>query len=142
MPGASLAKELPARVISASARHDSAIHHVGGSAVYVDDIREPEGTLHVAVGGAPTARGRIKRVDLDKVRAAPGVIAVLTASDIPGVNDVSPVKGDDPMLAEDKVEFHGQVVFAVVAVTREAARRAARLGAVEIDAETPLVTVD
>ena len=105
-------------------KHDSAVRHVSGSAVYVDDIREPEGTLHIAPGGAPVARGRIKVLDLDAVRAAPGVVAVLTAADIPGVNDVSPVKGDDPMFAENSVEFQGQVIFAVVAA--DARRRAPR----------------
>ena len=96
--------------------HDSAVRHVSGSAVYIDDIREPEGTLHLAAGGAPVARGRITGIDLDAVRAAPGVVRVLTAADIPGRNDVSPVNADDdPILATDNVEFHGQVVFAVVA---------------------------
>ncbi|MGZ5827575.1 MAG: xanthine dehydrogenase molybdopterin binding subunit [Xanthobacteraceae bacterium] len=134
--------ELPLRVVGAATRHDSAIRHVSGNAVYVDDIREPEGTLHIAVGGAPAARGRIKRLDLDAVKTASGVVAVLTADDIPGINDVSPVKGDDPMFAESEVEFHGQVIFAVVAETREVARRAARLAKIEIDSTPPLVSVD
>ena len=81
-------------------------------------------------------------LDLDAVRKLPGVVAVLTAADIPGRNDVSPVMGDDPMLAADTIEFDGQVVFAVVAETRDIARRAARLGKVEVAAERPLVSVD
>ncbi|MGP0088398.1 MAG: xanthine dehydrogenase molybdopterin binding subunit [Xanthobacteraceae bacterium] len=132
----------PQRVAGAAFAHDSAVRHVCGSAVYVDDIREPEGTLHVAVRGSPVARGRVKRLDLDPVRAAAGVIAVLTAADIPGRNDVSPVKGDDPMFADGVVEFHGQVLFAVVAETRDVARRAALLAQIEVEAEEPLVTVD
>jgi xanthine dehydrogenase large subunit len=123
-------------------RHDSAVRHVSGAATYVDDIREPVGTLHVAPGGAPVARGRIVKLELDAVREAPGVVAVLTATDVPGVNDVSPIMGDDPMLADGHVEFHGQVVFAVVAATRDEARRAARLARVDIAPEAPLVTVD
>ena len=130
------------RVVGVPTRHDSAVRHVCGTAVYIDDLREPEGTLHLAPGGAPAARGRIVRIDLDAVRDAPGVVAVLTAADIPGKNDVSPVMGDDPMFATDAVEFHGQVVFAVVAATRDLARRAARLGKVEVAAEKPLVSVD
>jgi xanthine dehydrogenase large subunit len=134
--------EQPLRIVRKSTRHDSAPLHVAGSAVYIDDIREPEGTLHLAVGGAPAARGRITKLDLDKVRGAPGVVSVLTAADIPGENNVAPVKHDDPMLAEGLVEFHGQVIFAVVGVTRDAARRAAKLAVVEIADETPLVSVD
>src|SRR5580704_5482274 len=107
------------RVAGAAFAHDSAVRHVCGSAVYVDDIREPEGTLHAAVRGSPVARGRIKRLVLDDVRTAPGVVAVLTAAEIPGRNDVSPVNGDDPMFVDGVVEFHGQVLFAVVAETRD-----------------------
>ena len=92
----------PPRIAGAAFAHDSAVRHVCGSAVYVDDIRAPEGTLHVAVRGSPVARGRVRRLVLDDVRAAAGVVAVLTAADIPGRNDVSPVKGDDPMFAELK----------------------------------------
>jgi xanthine dehydrogenase large subunit len=130
------------RIVNTPVKHDSAVRHVSGSAVYVDDIREPEGTLHIAVGGAPAARGTIKSLDLDAVRAAPGVVTVLTAADIPGVNDVSPVKGDDPMFAEKLVEFQGQVIFAVVGETRAAARRAVKLAKIAIEAEAPIVTVD
>jgi xanthine dehydrogenase large subunit len=83
------------------------------------------GTLHLAPDRAPAARGRIVRIDLEAVRKVPGVIAVLTAADIPGRNDVSPGMGDDPMLAADTIEFDGQVVFAMVAETRDIARRAA-----------------
>ena len=90
----------------------------------------------------PFARGRLKTVDLDAVRKAPGVVAVLTAADIPGENNVGPVKHDDPIFAEEMIEFHNQVVFAVVAETREAARRAVLLAKIEMEPETPLVTVD
>ena len=123
--------------------HDSAVLHVQGSAAYIDDLREPEGLVHVYPGFAKEgALGKITALDLAKVRAAPGVIAVLTAKDVPGVNDCAPVFGGDPILADGAIMFHGQVVFAVVAETREAARRAARLGAIEVAAETPAVTVE
>ena len=123
--------------------HDSAARHVQGSAAYVDDLPEPAGTVHVAPGYAgAAARGPIRSIGLDAVRAAPEVVAVLTARDIPGANDCSPAFGDDPILAEGEVLFHGQVVFAVVARTRDAARRAARRARIEVDARPPRVTVE
>ncbi|MFL5219970.1 MAG: xanthine dehydrogenase molybdopterin binding subunit, partial [Microvirga sp.] len=122
--------------------HDSAAKHVQGAAEYVDDIREPEGTLHVAVGQSPKARGRVAALELGEVRAGAGVVAVLTASDIPGKNDVSPAFGDDPLFAVDEVSFRGQALFSVVALTREAARRAARLAAVAIEGEAPSVMIE
>ena len=122
--------------------HDSATRHVQGSAAYVDDLPEPSGTVHVAPGCAEAARGPVRSVDLDRVRDTPGVLAVLTADDIPGANECSPTIGGDPILASGEILFHGQVVFAVVAESRDAARRAARRGRIEVDASAPLVSVD
>jgi xanthine dehydrogenase large subunit len=123
--------------------HDSAELHVTGRAVYIDDMPEPEGLLHVAPGFARDAScGRITSLDLSAVEASPGVVKVLTAKDIPGRNDCSPSLGDDPIFAESDIVFHGQVVFAVVAETREAARRAARLARIVVDKSKPVVTAD
>ncbi|MCR9120664.1 MAG: xanthine dehydrogenase molybdopterin binding subunit [Phyllobacteriaceae bacterium] len=109
-------------------RHDSAIKHVTGRAEYCDDIVEPVGTLHAYLGLSTRAHARITGLDLTAVRAAPGVVGVLTADDIPGVNDVSPTgRHDEPVFAEGKVEFWGQPIFAVIAESRDAARRAAKL---------------
>ncbi|GHB34434.1 xanthine dehydrogenase molybdopterin binding subunit [Pseudovibrio japonicus] len=129
-------------VVGKALEHDSAQKHVSGKATYVDDIIEPHGTLHVAPGyEADAVCGRITKVDLSAVRGAPGVVAVLDASDIPGVNDCSPVAGDDPVLATDRIVFHGQLIFLVVAETRLQARKAARLAHIEVEEETPLVSV-
>ncbi|MFD2740060.1 xanthine dehydrogenase molybdopterin binding subunit [Sulfitobacter aestuarii] len=112
-------------------KHDSAIKHVTGRAEYTDDIAEPVGTLHAYLGLSTRAHALIRDIDFSAVRAAPGVVAVLTAADIPGVNDVSPTgRDDEPIFAEGKVEFWGQPMFAVIAETRDAARRAAQLAKV------------
>ena len=111
-----------------SQRHDSAHKHVAGTAIYIDDIVEPAGTLHAGLGLSSVAHGILKSVDLSAVRAAPGVVAVLTYEDVPGVNDISPSgMDDDPVFAEGNVQFHGQPIFCVIAETRDQARRAARL---------------
>ncbi len=132
----------PGASVGLALAHDSAARHVQGSAAYVDDLPEPAGTLHVAPGSAGAARGPIRAMDLDAVRASPGVAAVLTAADVPGENDCSPAFGDDPILASGEILFHGQVVFAVVAETRDAARRAARRARIEVAARPPRVNVD
>ncbi|MCG7573361.1 xanthine dehydrogenase molybdopterin binding subunit [Phaeobacter sp. CNT1-3] len=115
-------------------QHDSAVKHVTGRAEYCDDIAEPVGTMHAYLGTSTVAHGRILSMDLDAVRAAPGVIGVLTAEDIPGHNDVSPTgKNDEPVFPTDRVEFHGHPLFAVIADSRDAARRAAELAKVDYD---------
>jgi xanthine dehydrogenase large subunit len=107
-------------------RHESGHKHVTGTAEYIDDIPEPAGTLHAYLGLSQRAHAQILSIDFEAVKSAPGVIGVLTADDIPGENDVSPAHThDDPVFAMDKVEFHGQPIFAVIAETRDAARRAA-----------------
>jgi xanthine dehydrogenase large subunit len=111
--------------VGISRPHESAHMHVAGSAPYIDDLPELAGTLHAALGLSPVAHGRIVAIDLARIQAMPGVVAVLTAKDIPGVNDCGPVIHDDPILADGVVHYLGQPVFAVIAETRNAARLAA-----------------
>jgi len=108
--------------------HESAHLHVSGEAVYVDDIRELAGTLHCALGLSDKAHAKIESIDLTAVESMPGVVAVLTAQDIPGVNDCGPILHDDPILADGLVQFVGQPIFVVVAETYDQARRAAAKG--------------
>ncbi|MDC9825489.1 xanthine dehydrogenase molybdopterin binding subunit [Devosia sp. ZB163] len=112
--------------------HDSAAKHVSGRAEYIDDIDEPSGTLHAYLALSERAHAEIASMDLTAVRAAPGVVDVVTADDIPGENDISSTHlHDEPVFATTKVEYWGQPLFAVVAETREAARRASRLARIE-----------
>jgi xanthine dehydrogenase large subunit len=134
---------MPAAVVGAALPHESAHLHVAGAAPYTDDLPELAGTLHAALGLSPIAHGVIERLDLDRVRAQPGVHAVLSARDIPGENDCGALVHDDPILAGgvgDRLRYLGQPVFAVVAATREAARRAAAL-AKEVIRASPVPAV-
>lgn len=124
--------------VGLSRPHESAELHVSGEAVYTDDIPELQGTLHAALGLSQKAHARILALDLEPVRRAPGVVAVLSAADIPGVNDCGPVIHDDPLLAEGVVQYIGQPMFLVVAQSHDAARRAARLAAVQYE-ELPAI---
>ena len=105
-------------------KHDSATLYVTGEARYIDDIAFPADGLHIALGLSDRAHARITHMDLSECLASTDVVTVLTASDIPGKNDASPVFGDDPIFAEQVVAYHGQVIFAVVAKSAKAARMA------------------
>ncbi|MCK0769476.1 xanthine dehydrogenase molybdopterin binding subunit [Chromohalobacter canadensis] len=115
--------------------HDSATLYVTGRARYLDDQPSPADALHVAVGLSPTARGRLTQLNLDAVRRAPGVVDVITVTDIPGKTDVGPVFPGDPLLADAEVRYVGQPLFAVAATDFKAARRAVALAEIEIDAQ-------
>ena len=67
--------------VGISRPHESAHLHVAGEAAYIDDLPELAGTLHIALGLSPVAHGRLIAIDLDAVRAMPGVVDVLTAAD-------------------------------------------------------------
>lgn len=125
--------------VGQSQAHESAIKHVTGAALYVDDMPAPARLLCAAVGRSPVARGRIRTLDLTEVLAQPGVVTVLTLEDVPGHVDIGPVFPGDPVLAQGEVKFWGQPVFAVLADTEENARRAARCARLEIDSESPVL---
>jgi xanthine dehydrogenase large subunit len=128
--------------VGSSTPHDSADKHVRGTAVYVDDMPELQGTLHVAVGGSPVAHGCIKTLDLSAVQCAPRVVAVITLADVPGETDIGPVFPGDPVLVSEICEFRGQPVFAVAALTFEDAMRAVRLARFEVEEWTPVLTIE
>ncbi|MCC7322043.1 MAG: xanthine dehydrogenase molybdopterin binding subunit [Rubellimicrobium sp.] len=122
--------------------HDSGPLHVTGRARYADDVALPADALHLAFGLSPVARGRITTMDLAPVRAAPGVVLVLTAADLPFGSDVSPSAHDEPLLSDGTVHYQGQPLFIVVAGSHTAARRAARLARIEIAEEEPVLTIE
>ncbi|MDN6298324.1 MAG: xanthine dehydrogenase molybdopterin binding subunit [Halomonas sp.] len=113
--------------------HESAVKHVTGRAAYIDDLATPANTLHVMVGQSPVAHGRITRMDLEKVRAFPGVVDVVSLADVPGHTDIGPVFGGDPIFAHDEISYAGQNLFAVAADSYKAARQAVKAAIVEID---------
>lgn len=118
-------------LVHAALPHDSAMGHVTGTAAYIDDLPEPPGLLHLAFGLSDRAHADIVSIELTDVYAAPGVIGVFLACDIPGANNIAPVFHDDPLLANGEVLFHGQPIFLVAAESYRAARKAARFAKVE-----------
>ncbi|MCX6402158.1 MAG: xanthine dehydrogenase molybdopterin binding subunit [Propionibacteriales bacterium] len=128
----------PANAVVGEARpHEAASLHVTGRALYTDDVaaRTP-GLLHAHPVQAPHAHARITRLDPAPAYDVPGVVRVLTAADVPGVNDAG-TKHDEPLFP-DEVMFHGHAVAWVLADDLESARLGAL--AVEVDYE-PLPSI-
>ena len=121
--------------------HDSAYKHVSGFAEYTDDIKEPDSTLYGAIGWSKKAHAIIKKIDLRNVISSEGVISVVTSEDIPGRNDVGPVFDGDPIFTNKKVEFYGQPLFAVAALSTELARKAVLKAKVYYKELKPIVTI-
>ncbi len=140
-PTSTSAPEATPETVGRALPHESAQLHVTGRAAYADDIPEPIGTLHAALGLSPVAHGRLLGVDVAALRALPGVVAVYTAADIPGENNCGPIVHDDPILPTGTLSYLGQPVFAVIATTRDAARRAAAQAKkfIQIETLTPVL---
>ena len=122
-------------------KHDSAHLHVSGEARYTDDIPEPEDCLHIYIAQSERAHADVVKLDLERVRSAPGVKCVISAEDIPGENNVGPVIHDEPLFADGRVIYHGQSLFAVAATSRKAARLAADRAVVEYKDHPHAVTI-
>ena len=123
-------------------RHDSAVKHVTGGAVYIDDLPVPPGTLEAVLVLSPHAHARIRSIGTAAAAGAPGVAAVMTAADIPGANDVAPVFSDEPVLASGTAEYAGQPVAAVAADTRDRALAAAGLVEVDYEVLDPVLSIE
>ena len=128
--------------VHVSKKHESAERQVQGTANYVDDVIEPQGTLYAAVGLSKCAKGTIAHVDLSAVRASEGVVDVVTIDDVPGHKDIGPVFEGDPLLANGEVKFFGQPVFAVLATSVTLARQAALKGHIEVVEAHPVLNAD
>jgi xanthine dehydrogenase large subunit len=128
--------------VHSARRHDSALKHTTGEALYIDDMPEPPGTLHAALILSPVASGRLHKLDLSAVTTAPGVLAVLGAADVPGKNDVSANHHGEPLFAWERVEFAGQTLAMVVAASLDAARHAAERAVIDIEADEPVLDIE
>ena len=127
--------------VGKSKHHESAHKHVSGEAMYIDDKPSLQNQLHAAVGQSTCAHGNITRLDLSAVKAAEGVVAVITVDDVPGHTDIGPVFPGDPVLAIGKVEYVGQPIFAVAATSHDLARKATALAVIEYETLEAVLTV-
>ena len=97
-------------VIGKDIAHDSAVTHVTGESVFLDDMPPLAGELLAGIVPFPLAHGKLKALDLSDALAVPGVAAILTATDIPGHNLFGPAVKDELLIVEDEAVFLGQPV--------------------------------
>jgi CO/xanthine dehydrogenase Mo-binding subunit len=110
---------------------------VTGATRYPADLVRP-GMLHLQIVFAHRPHARILSIDTRAALEHPGVVAVLTASDVP-YNAYGLIDADQPALCRDVVRFEGDKVALVVAESKQAAIDGARLVTVEYE-DLPAVT--
>jgi len=133
--------KVPPADVTRILRHESAVGHVTGRALYINDAAHKRPMLEVWPVCAPHARARILRRDAAAARRMPGIAAVLLAEDVAGHNNVG-IHHDEPLFAADEVRYHGQVVGLVVGTTLRECRAAAAAVVVEYEAMTPIVGIE
>jgi len=130
--------QLPGGVGTSGAKYEAAELTLGDRG-YVDDIRVP-GMLHAALHLTAHTRADIVRIDTSRALAAPGVVAVFTAADIPGQQYVGIIYKDWPVFIGEgqRTSYAGDVLAIVVADTKQQARHAATLIDVEYVVHRPI----
>src|SRR5215510_13742245 len=135
---------MPYRVIGKSEPRADAWEKVRGRPIYAGDL-SIAGMLHGRIVRSPYASARITRIDTSAARALRGVMAVLTHADVPQNSlrmelpgrmaeaTAGAVLATQPVLAEDRVRFHGEPVVAIAAETPEIAEAAADLVAIDYE---------
>ena len=113
--------------------------HTRGDSLFIDDIPVLEGTLFAVPFPSPVAHGTILKLDVRKAEKQPGVVRILTAADIPGVNQIGGIIPDEPLFSEGEVHFRGEPVAVVIADSEELARAALSSIELEIDEHAPVL---
>jgi CO/xanthine dehydrogenase Mo-binding subunit len=111
---------------------------VTGKFVYGADLSAP-GLLHCKVFRSTIPHGRIKRLDISKALAYPGVRTVITAEDIPSNIRYGHTLKDEIVFARDYVRYYGEAIAALAADTREIAEKALKLIDIEYE-PLPVIT--
>ena len=125
------------------ATHDSSIRHTTGQAIYIDDIPDQENLLHGALVLSKCAHGKIKKIDFSRLKNLPFQTKTVTAENIPGENEIGPIKTGEPILADDIITYFGQPVAVVLAKSFQEAQYASDLVKIEIDhLDDPILTLD
>jgi xanthine dehydrogenase molybdopterin binding subunit len=117
---------------TADLKHDSAIKHVTGQSVYVNDITANRQLVGRVVYSSE-AHARISLIDIKAAQKLNGIVAILTHKDIPGENQMGPVVDDEPCLVIDEVTFIGQAILLIAAENEEAALKAEKLIRIEYE---------
>jgi xanthine dehydrogenase large subunit len=107
--------------------------NVSGATRYLDDLPESAGMLYGIPCVSPCAHGRLKSIDASAALALDPSVRVLTAADIPGVNQLGEAVPDESLLVEEEWSYKGESVALVLASGASLARRAASL--VKLDYE-------
>ncbi|PZM85871.1 MAG: xanthine dehydrogenase molybdopterin binding subunit [Candidatus Melainabacteria bacterium] len=129
-------------VVGKDMPHDSAVGHVSGESIYIDDMPSAKNELLVDFVGSPVACGHIKSVDYSEALKIKGVVACYTYKDLPGINKFGPIIQDEVLLCEDHSSFIGEPIVVIAAETRKALAKAKKAVKLVVEELEPALSID
>jgi xanthine dehydrogenase large subunit len=128
-------------VVGKNVPHDSAVAHVTGESLFIDDMPPASGEVLVDFVGSPIAHGRVRRIELDAARSVPGIVGVFTHRDVPCHNAYGPVVRDDRVLADETARYAGEPIVLLVGENREALDAAKKLVTIDVEPLEPILSI-
>ncbi|HXX72781.1 MAG TPA: hypothetical protein VEI80_03730, partial [Candidatus Acidoferrales bacterium] len=119
-------------IVGKSVPRVDGLNKVLGKPMYTMDI-VPENALYLKVVRSKVSHALLKKVDLSRARNYPGVVAVVTAQDIPGINESTALLPDKPLFATDRVRFAGEPIAAIASFDPAIAEEARDLVDIEYE---------
>ncbi len=129
-------------VVGKDMPHDSAVGHVSGESIYIDDMPSAKNELLVDFVGSPVAYGHIRSVDYSEALKIKGVVACYTYKDLPGINKFGPIIQDEVLLCEDHSSFIGEPIVVIAAETRKALAKAKKAVKLVVEELEPALSID
>jgi xanthine dehydrogenase large subunit len=128
--------------MSTNIPHDSAIKHVTGESVYINDMLANDQLLLGKVVFSNQAHAKIKKLNISKALKVKGVHAILIAKDIPGANQMGPVIHDEKCLAENEVVCIGQAIALIAADNEDALHEAEKKIQIEYEGLEAILDIE
>ncbi|MBY0358690.1 MAG: xanthine dehydrogenase molybdopterin binding subunit [Candidatus Obscuribacterales bacterium] len=122
--------------------HDSAVGHVNGQSVYIDDMPPIKNELLVDFYYAPVSHAKIRKLDLSDAEKIPGVVGLYTYRDLDGENKFGPILKDEVLLVEEEIEFMGHPIVVIAAENRKAIESAKKAIKIDLEKLEPILTID
>lgn len=127
--------------VGKSVSHDSAVGHVTGSSIFIDDRPKHKNEVYVGVLGAPVCAGSILKIDGSEALKVKGVYGVFTAKDIPH-NKWGTIVPEQPILAFEKIGYIDEPVCLIACADEDTFNAVKKLVKIEVREEKPILTID
>jgi xanthine dehydrogenase large subunit len=122
-------------------RHDSAVGHVTGESIFLDDRPRMQNQVLVGVLGAPVSAGKIISINFSEALKLNGIFGVFTGKDFHH-NRWGTIVSEQPILVDDEIGYIDEPVCLIAGESYEAIERAKKLIVIEVEKKKPLLTID